>query len=207
MRPFSRARNGLRWRRRSKANPFVGHRPSRDSGEANPHPDHAGARRRAEREGALKISLDVRNENLPEKRIHQICAWTPARCWGGRTLVARARLWRRACAADRRFPASRLLSHCYFSWGRSATRAAVGGSAHDRRLQEEANALETRRKSIWSRRAPALPRRKSFIVGGRPPLFFVVAYNAGCGGSCLQLQPKVERYEVTGGAAYQRKHI
>jgi hypothetical protein len=32
------------------------------------------------REGAFKISLDVRNENLSEKRIHQICAWTPARC-------------------------------------------------------------------------------------------------------------------------------
>jgi len=34
----------------------------------------------------MQISLDVRNENLSEKRIHQICAWTPARrrfgeCW------------------------------------------------------------------------------------------------------------------------------
>jgi hypothetical protein len=27
-----------------------------------------------------QISLDVRNENLSEKRIHQICAWMPARC-------------------------------------------------------------------------------------------------------------------------------
>jgi hypothetical protein len=44
-----------------------------DSGEANPHPGHA---RRADARGArrMQISLDVRNENLPEKRIHQICA-------------------------------------------------------------------------------------------------------------------------------------
>jgi len=39
-------------------------RSDHDSGEANPHPYHAIARRRAEEEGAFKISLDVRNENL-----------------------------------------------------------------------------------------------------------------------------------------------
>src|SRR5215471_4659568 len=37
-------------------------------------------------EAPPQISLDVRNQNLSEKRIHQICAWTPARrrcgeCW------------------------------------------------------------------------------------------------------------------------------
>src|SRR5262245_24804939 len=66
----------------------------------------------------------------------------------GRASPARRRPRGRACVADRRFPAFRLLSHCYFAWGPSATRAAVGGSAHDPRWQEEANVLETPRKSI-----------------------------------------------------------
>src|SRR5262249_2410569 len=71
-RPFNRPRNGLHWRRRSKTTLSLVIRPSRHSSEANPHPDHARARRRAEGEGAFKISLDVRNKNLSEKRIHQI---------------------------------------------------------------------------------------------------------------------------------------
>src|SRR5262249_56321928 len=99
----------------------------------------------------------------------------------------------RGCAADRRFLVFRLLSHCYFSWGPSAMRAEVGGSAHDPRLQEEANPLETRRKSIRARRSPALPRRRASRLGDGRPCFSPVIYNAGCGGSRLQPQPKVER--------------
>jgi hypothetical protein len=37
----------------------------------------------------MQISLDVRNENLSEKRIHQICAWKPARCRSGERSLAR----------------------------------------------------------------------------------------------------------------------
>src|SRR5262245_31404038 len=56
-RPFNRPRNGLRWRRRSKTTLSLVIRPSRDSGEANPHPDHAGARRRAEGKARLRFRL------------------------------------------------------------------------------------------------------------------------------------------------------
>src|SRR5215813_10018934 len=56
-RPFKRPRNGLRSRRRSEITLSLVIRPSRDSGEANPHPDHARARRRAEGEGACRFRL------------------------------------------------------------------------------------------------------------------------------------------------------
>jgi len=65
----------------------------------------------------MQISLDLRNENLSEKRIHQICAWKPARCRSGERSLA-PRNWRRLRgpprAADRRFLPFWLLSHCYF---------------------------------------------------------------------------------------------
>jgi hypothetical protein len=38
----------------------------------------------------MQISLDLRNENLSEKRIHQICAWKPARCRSGERSLALA---------------------------------------------------------------------------------------------------------------------
>src|SRR5262245_17323306 len=56
-RPFNRPRNGLRWRRRSKTTLSLVIRPSRDSGEANPHPDRARARRRAEGKARLRFRL------------------------------------------------------------------------------------------------------------------------------------------------------
>jgi len=43
----------------------------------------------------VQISLDVRNENLPEKRIHQICAWKLSPLPVGERLVARAGYWKR----------------------------------------------------------------------------------------------------------------
>src|SRR5262245_32643581 len=72
-----------------------------------------------------------------------------------------------------------------FSWGPAATRAAVGGSAHDPRLQEEANILETRRK--WIGPSAHLRRREEKVswVGGWPPLFSIDLNNAGRSGSGL----------------------
>src|SRR5262249_3345630 len=63
-RPSNRPRNGFRWRRRSKANPFVAHRPSRDSGGAHPHPGHPPARRRPPGEGACRFRLTCVTRNF-----------------------------------------------------------------------------------------------------------------------------------------------
>src|SRR5262245_15350718 len=194
-RPFNGPRTGPHGGGGSKTTLSMVIRPSRHSGEANPHPHHARARRRAEGEGAFKISLDVRNKNLSEKRIHQICAWIPARCRGGRRLVARARLWRRppgrACVADRRFPVFRLLPHCYFSHRRREPKSAALRTTPD--CRREANVLETRRKSIGLSAHLRYREEKVSWLGGGRRCFFIVVYNAGCGGSRLQPQPKVER--------------
>src|SRR5262249_44325652 len=46
------------------------------------------------------------------------------------------------------FPVFRLLSHCYFSWARRRRELQAAALRTTPRLQEEANVLETRRKSI-----------------------------------------------------------
>src|SRR5262245_3079283 len=73
------------------------------------------------------------------------------------------------------------------------------------RREPQAAALRTtpdcrRRLTSWrhdeSRLGPArtcAAEKKKLHGWGWPPLFFVVVYNAGCGGSRLQSQPKGER--------------
>src|SRR5262249_45762183 len=75
-----------------------------------------------------------------------------ARCRGGRTF-GRARLAMATATGTCLRCGSPVSPYfdCYLIvifLGPSATRAAGGGPAHDPRLQEEANVLETRRKSI-----------------------------------------------------------
>src|SRR5262249_47860175 len=191
-----RPRNGLRSRRRSEITLSLVIRPSRDSGEANPHPDHARARRRAEGEGACRFRLTC------VTRIFQKSVFTKF-AHGRRPAAGSANVGRASPAMATATgtclrcgsPVSRISTVIlfYFSWGPSAMRAEVGGSAHDPRLQEEANPLETRRKSIRARRSPALPRRRASGLGDGRHCFPPVIYNAGCGGSRLQPQPKVER--------------
>src|SRR5262252_4858592 len=124
-----------------------------------------------------------------------------------RMLVARARRWRRprgrACAADRRFPVFRLLSHCYFSFAR-------------RRREPKSAALRTtpdcgRRLTHWRRdksrfgRGAHLRCREEELQGWETavtvfPLLFTMRV---VGTLRLQLQPTVE---LTGGGAHQRTH-
>src|SRR6266446_4143432 len=52
--------------------------------------------------------------------------------------------------------------------------------AHDPRLQKEAKALETRQEVDWAATPSCAANKKSSRVGGRPPLFPIVIYNAGC---------------------------
>jgi len=133
--------------------------------------------------------LDVRNENLPERRIHQICAWTPARCRVGERLVARAR----PCVADRRFPAFRLLSHCYFLGAR-------------RRRERQSAALRTtpdcrRRLTSWRHdesglgpaRTCAAEKKKFHGLGDGRHCFRLILTMRVVADQGLQLQPMVER--------------
>jgi len=63
-------------------------RPGRDSGEANPHPDHARARRRAEGKARLRFRLTC------VTRIFQKSVFT--KFAHGRRLAAWANVWSRA---------------------------------------------------------------------------------------------------------------
>src|SRR5262249_56318346 len=88
-------RKGVRGRRRRKTTLSWVIRPSRDISEANPHPDHARARRRAEGKARLRFRLTC------VTRIFQKSVFTKFAhgCWlaagVGERLVARASLWRR----------------------------------------------------------------------------------------------------------------
>jgi hypothetical protein len=60
----------------------------------------------------MQISLDVRNENLSEKRIHQICAWTPAPLPGWADAWSlEPDDWRRRCGD---LVAQRIAFSCHF---------------------------------------------------------------------------------------------
>ena len=64
---------------------------------------------------------------------------------------------------------------------------------HDPRLQQEPKVLKTRQEVDWTATPSCVPTSKARNGWGWLPLFPIVIYNAGCSGSGLQLQPKVER--------------
>jgi hypothetical protein len=86
-----------------------------------------------------------------------------------------------------------LVIACYFSWGPLATTTEAGSPGHDLRLQNEAKSLETRREADWVATANCAADKQGATDGDGSRCFPLVIYNAGCSGSRLQLQPKVER--------------
>src|SRR5262249_25999206 len=80
-----------------------------------------------------------------------------------------------------------------FSWAhrRREPKSAAPRTTPD--CRREANVLETRRKSIGPSAHLRYREEKVSWLGGGRRCFFIVVYNAGCGGSRLQPQPKVER--------------
>jgi hypothetical protein len=139
----------------------------------------------------VQISLDVRNENLSEKCIHQICAC----CRSGE----RARASQLETAAGTSsccrspFPAILTVVALLFSspHGRRQPRSRVPG--HDPRLQKEPKVLKTRQEVDWAAMPSCVPTSKAPTDGDGSRCFPLVIYNAGCIGSGLQLQPRVER--------------
>ena len=86
-----------------------------------------------------------------------------------------------------------LVIACYFSWGPLATTTEAGSPGHDLRLQNEAKSLETRREADWVATANCAADKQGATDGDGSRCFPLVIYNAGCSGSGLQLQPRVER--------------
>ena len=121
----------------------------------------------------MQISLDVRNENLSEKRIHQICAWKPALCrFDERWSLARGH-WRRRCGdlLARGSPVSPRFD-CYLiviflgpvgddSRSRQSPRTTQGCSRRLRHWRNEENRLSPRRSTALPTRSTALPTRKA----------------------------------------------
>src|SRR5262249_58275746 len=97
----------------------------------------------------------------------------------------------RACVADRRFPVFRLLSHCYFL-------GPIGGESRSRRLHARpqiAGGKLTSWRHDGSRLGPArtcaTEKKKFHGWGVAAVVFFIVVYNAGCGGARLRPKPKI----------------
>src|SRR5262245_42271897 len=201
-RPFNRPRNGLRWRRRSKTTLSLVIRPSRDSSEANPHPDHARARRRAEGKARLRFRLTcvtrIFQKSVFTKFAHG--RWRAA----GSMNVDRGRLTAlRGPALCCGSPSPRILPviALLFFQTRWRQQPKSAGLAHDPRLQQEAKTLKTRQEVDWAATASGAADKQGVTRGDGSRCFPIVIYNAGCSGSHAQLQPMVERESLTGGSA------
>ena len=64
---------------------------------------------------------------------------------------------------------------------------------HDPRLQNEPKVLKTRQEVDWAAMLSCAADKQGASDGDGSRCFPIVIYNAGCSGSGLQLQPKVER--------------
>ena len=64
---------------------------------------------------------------------------------------------------------------------------------HDPRLQKEPKVLKTRQEVDWAAMLSCAADKQGASDGDGSRCFPIVIYNAGCSGSGLQLQPKVER--------------
>jgi hypothetical protein len=91
------------------------------------------------------------------------------------------------------FPATLTVVALLFSsphWRRQPKSRVPG---HDPRLQKEPKVLKTRREVDWAATPSCVPTSKARNGWDGSRCFPLVIYNAGCSGSDLQPQPKVER--------------
>jgi hypothetical protein len=157
----------------------------------------------------VQISLDVRNENLSEKRIHQICAWKTSPLRGGRNFGRSGRqLAPRGPSLRRGSPSPRILTVIsllfFFSRWRRQPNSAI--PARDPRLQKEAKALQTRREVDWTATPSRAADKKSSTGCGECgcfPLLFTMRVVAD---RACNYSPRLSARDA-GGGAHQCQHI
>jgi hypothetical protein len=160
----------------------------------------------------MQISLDVRNENLSEKRIHQICAWTPARCRDGRTFGRSSLMIGDGAAgtslrSGSRFPAISTVVALLFSSPRWRQQPKSGVPGHDPRLQKEPKVLKTRQEVDWAAMPSCVPTSKARNGWGMAPVVSRLLFTTRVvADQACNYSPKLSA-KRPGGRAQQRKRM